>query len=83
MKQLNELVSQVGAYTVRTGMTQAHDRHMGLWESSANIEGEPEEDEDGDLRDTTIYGYIDHCNGSWEQAEAMHIGMLTLAVTQP
>lgn len=27
--------------------------------------------------------YIDHCNGSWEQAEAMHIGMLTLAVTQP
>jgi len=56
---------------------------MGFWESSANIEGEEEEDEEGNPVDTTIYGYIDHCNGSWEQAEAMHIGMLTLAVTQP
>ena len=83
MKQLNELVSQVGAYIVRTGRTQVHDHHMGFWESSANIEGEEEEDEEGNPVDTTIYGYIDHCNGSWEQAEAMHIGMLTLAVTQP
>ena len=83
MKQLNELVSQVGAYTVRTQPSPPHNRHLGIWESSANIEGELEEDQNGDLQDTTIYGYEDHCNGSWEQAEAMHIEMITLAVTQP
>jgi hypothetical protein len=80
------LISHVGPFTIRTGRPRLHPMlpKPTHWECEAIIEtDEVETDDFGCFIDPNVYCFVDHCNGSPEQAEAMHLEMINLCKSPP